>query len=729
MYIVKVLTQNIAYSLDRDFFYLSNEKVEIGVRVEITFNKRDLFGFVLSIEKTDKTKEEIEEDTGLKLNFIKKVIDEKPILNNELLYLAYLLKERYFYPLIGVYQTMLPPSLKPRDSSKNAPKIKYNFYFQLDESKISGDFSRYEERILERFKNRQTILKSEFSKSKSLDSLIEKGIIKEIKVEESRYHISSCFDYEKEITLSIDQEKVYNEFINSNDEVYLLKGVTGSGKTEVYIKLIEKYINENKGVIILVPEIALTPLMIGRLTSFFKDGIAVLHSSLTNAQKYDEYRKIADGKAKIVVGTRSAVFAPVQNLGLIIVDEENDECYKQDDQGLLYNAKDVAQLRMKINKGKVLFGSATPSIESMMKAKKGYFHLLTLEKRYNNKPLPFVEVVDTKDHKLFTYKSSIFSLPLIKEINQVIKEDKQAMLLINYRGYGKGYYCRECGHVFKCPTCGLPLFYHKEKHVLYCHHCEYKEQLPKSCPRCGSRYFASTRYGIEKVEEDFKKIFNVPYLVLDSDRCKTTYEIEQVLNDFNQKTTQILIGTQIISKGHDFKNVSLVGILDADVLINFPNFRSNEMLFSLLTQTIGRCGRGEEKGKAIIQTSVVDHFAIMDAKEQNYDSFFEEEIKKRKVLNNPPFSSILSISLEGKKQDSVIEYVPIVKSYFLGLKINDLKVLGPSLIIFTRGVFKTTFTIKYKKLIDIKDAIIDLIDAFNKNSNVKLRINFNPYSY
>ena len=729
MFIVKVLTQNIAYTLDREFFYLSNEKVEIGVRVEITFNRRTLYGFVLSIEETEKSQKDLEEDTGYKLRFIDKVVDEKPILNNELLTLAYKLKERYFYPLIGVFQTMLPPSLKPRESSKNAAKISYKYFYEVDKTKIPQKLSKNEAKLLSKFDNTISILKSEFSKSKTLTKFLDLGVIKEIKVEQNRYKINSFFNYEKEINLNEEQQNVVDEFENSNDSTYLLYGVTGSGKTEVYIKIIEKYLKNNKGVIVLVPEIALTPLMISRLYTHFENQIAVLHSSLTSGQKYDEYRKISSGEAKIVVGTRSAIFAPVQNLGLIIIDEENNECYKQDDQGLLFNAKDVAQIRIKINNGKIILGSATPSIESMVRAQVGSFHLLRLRKRFNELPLPRVQIVNKLDRNLFSYKSNIFSLPLIKEITNVIKNNEQAILLINSRGYGRGYYCRECGHVFKCPTCNLPLFYHKEKKMLYCHHCEYKTRVYDSCPHCGSTYFSTSSYGIEKVEEEFKKIFDVPYLVLDSDRSKTTYQIEKVLDDFNQNRAQILIGTQIISKGHDFKNVSFVGIIDVDFLINFPNFRSGEMTFSLITQTIGRCGRGDKEGKAIIQTSYPNDFCLLTAANQKYEEFYNEEIKKRKKTNYPPFINLLSITLESKKSENLIESAEQVKGYFYSLEVKDLKILGPSLIRFKRGVYITTFTIKYKKLSEISLGIKDLISSFSSNPNIKLRINFNPYSY
>lgn len=730
MFILEVLTQQKVYLLDKTFYYLSNEDVKKGIRVEINFHGSHLIGFVTNTIKEDLSEKEIEDKYGFAMKFIEGVIDDEPIIDDELFELAKTLKEHYFYTMIGTLQAMLPPSLKPKNTLYKAPKIKYLNYYKITELLPRRAFTKNERKILDRFANSKLILQSEFSKSKTLESLIEDGIILKVQEEVNRYKINKVFnDYETKITLSDEQENAYKQIIDSKNKVFLLKGVTGSGKTEVYIKLIEKTLKDNKGALILVPEIALTPLMISRLLSYFNETIAVLHSSLSDGQKYDEYRKISRGEAKIVVGTRSAIFAPIKNLGIIIIDEENDECYKQDEQGLLYNAKDVALIRIKNKDAKLILGSATPQIETMARAEKGLYELVELKNRYNEVPLPRVHLIPSNDYHLYSINSSVFSLPLIKAIKEKLFLGEQIILLINSRGYGKYYKCRECGYTYKCPNCDLPLFYHKGKNILYCHHCEYKIKVPKTCSKCGSKYFDYGSFGIEKVEEDFKKIFNVPYLVLDSDRTPKTLQIETILKDFNEKKANVLIGTQIVSKGHDFKNVSLVAVLNADSLLNFPSYRSKEMTFSLITQTIGRCGRDKKQGDAYIQTSNANNYAIIDAINQDYDTFFEHENNERKLYKNPPFMNLLSIDVNGSDAGEVNSKAKEIKEFIKSYGINDAIVLGPSELIKKGIKFKKQVFIKYKKLASIKEAIEDTIDTYKSSNKISIRINLNPYNF
>ncbi len=732
MYLLKVLTQINVYLLDRTFYYLSHEEVFSGVRVKINFNNNEIVGYVVSSEFKDKSKDEIEKELGINLSFVEEVIDKTPILTSNLLRLALELKKRYMYPLIGVLQTMLPPSLKPKKTFENSAKIQEVEYYLVNKSKINAyNLTKNENKILEKFDNKEIILKKDLNKTKSLESLIDKGVILVKKEEKYRYSLKQIFsNYENTITLTAEQEKAYINIINENERPILLKGITGSGKTEIYIKLIEQYFNEGKGSIVLVPEISLTPLMISRLYNFFKDNIAVLHSSLTNAQLYDEYRKISDGKANIVIGTRSAIFAPVKNLGLIIIDEENDECYKQDDQGLLYNAKEVAILRSKIEGAKVVLGSATPAIEDMARAKNNVYKLIELTRRYNDIPLPDVLLIDSTNYKNYSSISSVFSLELIKRLKLTLAEGKQAILFINRRGFSNYMMCKECGHVFKCPHCGLPLHYHKEKKILYCHHCEYKITVPKKCPKCESTFLGFGQFGIEKVEDDFKKIFpQTKYLVLDSDRASKTYQIEAILKAFNNNEAQVLIGTQIVAKGHDFNDVKLVGVLNADTLLNFPNYRSNEMTFSLLAQVIGRCGRKKEKGVAIIQSSAITNYAILTATKQDYDSFYLEEMKNRKLFLNPPFLSILAIEVSTKNAANLDYFVKNIKNYFVSLGLKDVKIYGPSILNYTKYKCWKNIFIKYKRLIDLVEPIEELLSVYKNDNKVSIKLNFNPYTF
>ena len=728
MYIVKILAQHSLYELDREFYYLSNDKIQTGVRVIINFHNQEIIGFVFECIETDKSKEELEIESGFDYKFIDRVMDNEPIINDELMKLAKALHERYLYPQIGVLQTMLPPSLKPTKTAMNAPKIKYEYFYELVKEVDRSTLDAHSKKLYQRYLENKKIYKKDQNPCKSLIKLLDLGILKEGKEEINRFTITKTFDYHDEFLLSEEQQKVYDSIVNGDDGTYLLHGVTGSGKTEIYIKLIDTCIKKGEGTILLVPEIALTPLMISRLVSYFKEGVAVLHSSLTSTQKYDEYRKIARGEAKIVVGTRSAIFAPVQNLKLIIIDEENDDSYKQDDQGLLYHATEIARIRTKLFGGKIVLGSATPSIDSYVKAQKGVYKYLTLTKRYKNVNLPEVSIVDMNNRLNFSRFSTIFTLPSIQQIKLALLNNEKIIILINSRGYGRRYYCRECGYVFKCPKCDLPLFYHKEDKVLYCHHCEHKEKLPKKCPKCGGTYFSMGDFGIEKVEEDFKKIFNVPYLVLDSDRTKKTREIEAVLKDFDEGKANVLIGTQLVSKGHDFKNVGLAIVLDADVLMNHPNFRNRENTYSILTQTIGRAGRDDSYGRAIIQTRTPDNPVILAAAEQNYSKFAKYEILQRKKFNYPPYSSVLAIMVSGKSNKEIIEFAASVKNFFESLHIEGTVILGPSKATQKFNVFFTNIFIKYKKLVLIQEAIEDIINLYNSQKKVKLKLNFNPFN-
>lgn len=730
MYLLKVLTQQSVYALDRDFYYLSEELVKVGSRVLITFNNKEMIGFVLECEKTNQTKEELEDEYGFNLIFISEILDQDPIMSDELFKLANLLKERYFYPLIGVLQTMLPPTLRPKKLATKTPKIAYNKFYELVKESTDEELNSREQKLFDEYKICKKKPVSEQNTSKSLLKLLNLGLVKEVIEEKYRYEINPLFNYHSSFELSEEQNKVFKEILTSNDETYLLQGVTGSGKTEVYIKLIEDAYKNGKDAIVLVPEIALTPLMISRLYSYFGNEIAVLHSSLTPSQKYDEYRLIANGEARIVVGTRSAIFAPVKNLGIIVIDEENDGCYKEDVQGLLYNAIDVAKIRAKMNGCKVILGSATPSIESAARAKAKKYHFVELKERYSKVELPQVQIVDLNDSKMYTKVSSIFTLPMIKGLKDTILNGEKAILMINTRGYSKRYYCRECGKVYKCPKCDLPLFYHKDDKKLCCHHCDYKMSMPNRCDKCGGRFFGYGNFGIEKVEEDFKKLFpGIKYGVLDSDHTPKTKQIEEVLAKFEAGEIQVLIGTQLVSRGHDFEGVNFVGLLDADSTLNFPNYRNREMTYSLITQTIGRAGRNDKQGLAIIQTREPDNPVIKLAAEQDFDRFLSFEYAKRELYKYPPIVGMLSIVISGKSENEVVAFGERIRDYVISENIKNVSIFGPTKSYFTKGRYETNVVIKYKKLVEVKDMIIALINFYKLQQRVRIVINFNPYTY
>ena len=725
MYLIDVLVEHNLRKVDRNFWYVSKEEVSKGCRVLITFHKQDFVGFVTSVKEiSEEEKSKLEEKNKFEILEIKGIVENKPIITEELFELSEILSKRYFYPRIGVLQTMLPPSLKPLSSYTNKPKIRYKKYYVL-KSKNFDNLTKLELKTLQKFTIFEKIEFSDVSKSKSLASLIDKGIIEIVEEEVERYKVEKIFNYHDNFVLSDVQKEALNKILNSEKRVQVLHGVTGSGKTEIYIKVIEDVLNKGKNALILVPEIALTPLMISRIASYFDEEIAVLHSSLSPALKYDEYRKIKDGKAKIVIGTRSAIFAPLENIGIIIIDEEHSSTYKQEDD-LCYNALEVAQIRAKNHDCKLILGSATPSIETMAKAKSGLYELVTIDVRFDNAELPNTIIVDRSKFENFSYKSSIFSTKLIKEIKDRIEKNEQVILFVNNKGYARSFSCRECGHTFKCPTCGLPLVYHKVDNKLKCHHCDYEITKPDKCPICGSKYLAYNGFGIEKVEEEFSKLFNVPFLSLDGERTPKTLQISTILSKFAKKEANILIGTSMISKGHDFDDVTLVGIINADSLLTYPSYKANENTFNLITQTIGRAGRKSKKGMAVIQTSFVDNPSIKYAVSNDYESFYNYEIKNRKSLGFPPFRNIIRFQFRSMDIDKISKISDEIISFFSYFKL-DIKIFEFSKIFKNGRMFIKNLHINYKKIEEISTILEVLNDYFKKLVGIKIIINFNPY--
>ena len=565
MQIVEVLIEYANRSLNRPFSYLykGDKKLEIGIRVLVTFNHREIVGYVINVRTTNQTKEQIEEESGYSLTEIVDIIDQTPLLDDELLDLLDEVSSYYLAPKISVLQTMLPPSLSPRRSSLKAPKIAYDQYLEVIDEDEEGLTNKQIE-LLRFIKQEGRVLKRDIKSKSIIDKLLEAERIQIVKEEKRRLKIPD-YIYKEPPELTLDQKAVIDEFNNSNDQVYLLEGVTGSGKTEVYLALSEQVLKQGKSVLMLVPEISLTPMMVEYFLHRFKDDVAILHSELTPAEKYDEYRKIARGECHIVVGVRSAIFAPLKNIGLIILDEEHTESYKQDTLPF-YHAREVAIMRGRYNKAKVLLASATPSLESRARGQNKVYHMLYLKKRINNQKLPTTKIVNMLDYKNIDRDSYIFSHALREALHQVLAKNEQAILLINRRGFSTHVNCRGCGHVFKCPTCGIALTYHKSDNMLKCHHCDYVEPLPETCPECGSKYLLKTGFGTERIQEEVERLFpSARTLRLDSDSAKNKTKIPETIEAFRKKEADILIGTQMIAKGHDFPDVTLVGIVLADI--------------------------------------------------------------------------------------------------------------------------------------------------------------------
>lgn len=481
-------------------------------------------------------------------------------------------------------------------------------------------------------------------KKKRKDPLEEAGMDKEVSKEGS---------IEK---LTLEQQQVLDDIDKASSEkqrLFLLHGITGSGKTEVYMRLIEKCVEEGKTAIMMVPEISLTKQIIDRFAERFGENVlAVLHSGLTKGQRYDQWQRIKKGQVRIVVGARSAVFAPVKDIGLIILDEEHEATYKSD-MAPKYETMEVAIKRAGNYDGMVLCGSATPSVVTYARSQKGIFKYLSMSKRYNQVPLPTVDVVDMRD-ELAAGNTSIISRQLYMEMKKQLEEGKQVILLLNRRGYYSYTSCPSCGYVVRCPQCGITMTYHKEQQQCVCHYCGKKQRVPEVCPECGQEQMRFRGKGTEQVEETIGELFpEYPADRLDLDTMKKRGALGNILKAFEKGKTKILLGTQVVAKGLDFPNVSLVGVLSADVSLNLPDYRSPERTFQLVTQAAGRAGRGSQQGKVILQTADPEHYAIVAAAKQDYQLFYKQEIQVRNLLLYPPYTDLIQCMIWGKKEDAV----------------------------------------------------------------------------
>ena len=715
--LINVLVELSNRNIDKTFTYRvpSNLEPHIkkGIRVKVPFGNNRLEGFVLDILKDN--------DVDYETKDIYEVVDDEVILNDELLKLGEFLKEKTLSTLISCYQVMLPKALKASDKTSINKKTEYIVEINKD-ADLSKLSDKQKEIINEINKgnNRKTDL---LKINSSINTLIKNDIVKETLVEKYRKVLNDKNKYEN-FKLNIDQEKAVKYIMDTDYLVTLLHGVTGSGKTEVYMELIEKNLKKNKTAIVLVPEISLTPQMTDRFVSRFGEKIAILHSRLSDGEKYDEYRKIARGEVDIVIGARSAIFAPLHNLGIIIIDEEHTNTYKQESNPK-YSAIDVAIERAKNNKAKVVLGSATPSLDTYARCFAKKYGLVELNNRANNHPLPKVEIIDMSKE---VNKSSHFSKRLLEEISIRLDNDEQIMLLLNRRGYSSFVTCSNCGYVSKCPRCDITLTYHKTSDMNRCHYCGYAEKRLTVCPKCHEKAIKELGYGTQKVEEELNNIFKekAKIIRMDFDTTSTKGAHEKIINDFRNKKYNILLGTQMISKGLDFKDVTLVGVINADTSLMIPNYRSSEYTFDLLSQVAGRSGRSSKEGIVIIQTFNKDHYSIKLAKEHNYKAFFNEEMKIRKMLNYPPFTYIISIKVISTDYELVKKESELIKNRLVD-NIHS-EVLGPSIgsTFKINNTYRFGILIKYKKDDTIIPCLKDILEHYKNNNKVRIDIDFNP---
>ncbi|WP_079529794.1 primosomal protein N' [Halobacillus hunanensis] len=571
----------------------------------------------------------------------------------------------------------------------------------------------------------------------TLKPLISKGILREYKQEVLRDPYGhKDFERTEPFTLTEEQQSAIEPVLAAIEQeahdVFLLHGVTGSGKTEVYLQSIQQVIDRGQEAIMLVPEIALTPQMVERFKGRFGSKVAVLHSALSAGEKYDEWRKIQRQEVQVVVGARSAIFAPFTNIGIIIIDEEHESSYKQEDR-TRYHARDVAIERGKIHACPVMLGSATPALETYARAVKGNYHLLTLSKRMNEAMMPKAELVDMRE-ELHEGNRSMFSRQLKDKIEERIARGEQIVLFLNRRGYATFVMCRDCGHVKECPHCDIALTYHRRQERLKCHYCSHEEPMPAQCPECESktiRYFGT---GTQKIEEGLQQLIPEARVIrMDVDTTRRKGAHEHLLQQFGEKQADILLGTQMIAKGLDFANVTLVGVLAADSLLNLPDFRASEKTFQLLTQVSGRAGRHKLPGEVVIQTYTPEHYSIQLSSQFNYEAFFTEEMRLRKAFHYPPYYFLTLFTVSHPNQLKVQEVTQKIVQ-FMGQRLSErADVLGPTPSALTRinDRYRYQCMVKYKKEPEQRKLVQRILhyyeDEMKQENGLQITVDFQPY--
>ena len=711
-------------TLDKAFTYLVPEnlqaKLKVGMKVLVSFNHRQVHGIVLKITNSFEGDYELKE--------IEKIEDEFLVLNKELLLLGKYMQQMTLCNLITAYQTMLPSALKVKTQKRDYNE--YEIWIKLNSEKEAQEFIATHKKsnktqLLEDLLEKKEITKKELNSS-SLRELKKLNLVIEEKRIKKKIYIKQKQKDNKE--LNIEQQKAFNTILSSlnTNKTFLLYGVTGSGKTLIYIHLIKEVLKNNKTALLLVPEISLTEQIVNIFYDNFGSDVAILHSGLSDKEKYDEYIRILNNEIKIVIGTRSAVFAPLKNIGLIIIDEEHSDTYKQENNPR-YHARDMALYRCKFHNCPLVLGSATPSLESMARAKKNVYELITLKKRANSLPLPEVTIVDMKNE--LEKRNFIISELLDKKIKDCLNKGEQVLLLLNRRGFSTFITCSNCGFTYKCPYCEISLTYHKTSNTLRCHYCGYTKIKDDVCPKCHEKGLNYMGIGTEKLEEIVKEKYeNAKIIRMDADTTSKKNAHDKIIKAFKNEEYNILIGTQMISKGLDFPKCTLVGVINADTSLNIPDFRSSEKTFSLLDQAAGRAGRSALSGSVVIQTFNPDNETIKAVKKHDYDLFYETEMKVRKILKYPPYYFIANIKVASKEYNlASLESIKVKKYLERNLDSTSI-ILGPSTASnFKRNnIYRFSITIKYRFDDNLMNGLKELDNLYAANKNVFLEIDINP---
>ncbi len=700
------------------------KKIEIGKRVKVPFQHRELEGFILNVKK------KVEGDFTIRE--ILAVLDEESILNEELIKLGQFLKNTYLCSLSTAYATMLPKALKASLKSKKINK-KYEKFLILNmpyDDALNQAKTKSQKEIIDCIEASSKLTKKEAQQISlsSVSTLLKKNIIREEQEEVYRLEDKVYVSDEKKI-LNTEQKNAYDAILKKLNTFhkFLLYGITGSGKTEVYMQVIEEVIKQGKTALVVVPEISLTPQFVYTFRQRFSNSVAVLHSHLSNGERYDEWRKIKRGEVKIVIGVRSAAFAPLSHLGIIIVDEEHAESYKQENTPR-YNAIDVLEYRAELNQIPIVLGSATPTLERMAKSTKNLYTRLELKNRINHQALPICTIVDMKEEA--KKGNLILSDALKNEIEGALSRQEQVILLLNRRGFSTTITCSNCGFTYKCPHCDITLTYHKTKNNLRCHYCGYTTYKKDFCPNC-KESLNFYGYGTEKLEQLILKEFpDTKVLRMDADTTRVKNSYETMIEKFKNQEYDILLGTQMISKGLDFPKVSVVGIINADASLNIADFRSNERTFSLLSQAAGRAGRKDTVGTVVIQTYMPNNFILKCVKEQNYEKFYQYEMNLRKKLKYPPFYYLVGIKVTGMDYDLCSKEAVKVVQYLKKNVDENTIILGPTTanVFKVNNIYRFQILIKYRFDTKLMQTLKELDSLFILNHKIHLEIDINPTS-
>ena len=705
------------------------DQAEVGARIVVPLGRNLVTSYIVGL--LDELPAEL---AAVDVKDAQDLVDTEPVCNPEILQLARWVSDYYACPLGEVIKAALPPGMTPKSrSSSKFVKPKLRRFVRVISNTTEQKLTESQQRVLSTLAahgptSLQSLIKTANVSASTITSLEKKALLELYDDAIRRDPLAETFGVtDAEHTLTAAQSAVLTQIeqqMNTGDySAFLLHGVTGSGKTEIYMRAMSKALSLDQSAMMLVPEIALTPVFSRRLRARFGDQVAIFHSSLQKGERFDEWTRVRNGDARVVIGTRSAVFAPVKNLGLIVVDEEHESSYRQQESPY-YNARDVAIVRAQKESATVVLGSATPSLESFHNARKGKYHFVSLPERIGARPMAEAKIIDMRNVFARHAKPRVFSDELLDAIRETRERGEQSIILLNRRGYSSFILCRSCGETIQCPNCDVTLTYHRSERVIVCHYCNHRAAVPRVCPSCGKKYIYYVGEGTEQLEEMLRLLFPALRVArIDRDTTARRKVFEQSLADFSAGRIDTLVGTQMLAKGHDFPNVTLVGVVSVDAGLALPDFRSAERTFQLITQVAGRAGRGDRPGRVLIQTYHPYHYALRHACAQDYEGFYEEELRYRQNHSYPPFVALASLLVHGVDLGKVRnDSLELRKQLDLVNQDRKCRVLGPAPAPLSRlkGEHRFQLLIKSRSRKDLRE-IADAALRAVAESGVNLR--------